>query len=126
MPENKFDQIKLDALIKFIQDESEKLLLPANKKKFSSTSLTRKMRDIRDMKQSCMARLRKKDRLRPDYFPIGSLVEYTAPYGSQKGPVNGVVKMHDGWGVQIQLEGQDYLIKVDPANLILRHIRIRY
>lgn len=61
----------IKCLIEHIQNETEKLDSPVIKKKMSQTLFRRRVSELREMRMSVTDRLRKMDRTKPEFFPIG-------------------------------------------------------
>lgn len=124
---SKYDVIKLEVLIKTIQENTVKLSDKGYKKTITPTTFARRVRELDEMRGSVIGRLTKMDRTVPEFFPIGSLVEYKPPDDPaswKTSPVQyGRVKAYEGRWIYMELEGKEEMIQVDPRNLTLRFIR---
>jgi len=124
---SKFDQIKLEALIRAIQENTVKLLDPKFKKTLTAATYARRASEINEMRSSVIGRLLKMDRSLPEFFPIGSLVEYKPPDDPESwkaSPVqHGKVHSYLARWILLEIPGQEGLLQVDPRCLTLRFIR---
>jgi hypothetical protein len=120
MDTDKYEVIGLPYLIKQIQKASIKLSDPKVKKEMSQTFYKKQMMELRDMRWSVQARLKKLDRTKPEFFPLGTIVDYNN--GETR---NAVVEDHDEGHCVIRCEGEVYQIKVDPRYLTLKHLRTK-
>lgn len=121
---NKYDQIKLNQLIPWIQSTYLELTHLKSQKRSLST-FNRRVVDLNEMRTSAIERLQKTDRSSVDFFPVKSLVEYVHPNYSQKQKFGIVVDHADGYCL-CQFTGEDFQVKVHPEHLKLRFIRSHY
>lgn len=122
--DDKYSVFKLEYLIKQIQKASIKLADPKVKKEMTNTTYQRNMNEIREMRWSVQARLKKLDRSRPEFFPLGTFIEYKHPGSAEKR--NGIVEDHEEGYCIVRFEGEVYQTKVEPKFLTLKHLRNTY
>lgn len=118
---DQYEQINLPYLIKQIQKATIKLLDPKVKKEMSQTLYKKQMSELRNMRWSVQKRLKQLDRKKPEFFPLGSIVEHHHP--KMNTVRNAVVEDHEGEYCIIRQEGDVYQIKVEPTCLTLKHLR---
>jgi hypothetical protein len=125
---NKYDVFNLRSLIKHIQEDALRMQDPDYKKKITSTTMRRRVNDLREMKNSAMERLKVLDRLSVEYFPKDIIVEYHHPKYRElvKEPKDAVVVGHDKDGVIIQEIGVEVQMVVDPQYLKIKYLRHSY
>jgi len=122
---NKYEAFGLEPLIRHIQEDEIRMKDPKYKKTLSTVTVSRRSIELREMKMSAMERLRKLDRRKPSYFPIGTIVLYKHP-DSFKEAVNAIVHGHRGNYVIIKQEGEIGLVEVEPIYLKIKFLRIIY
>lgn len=129
---NKYDIMKLDTLIRTIQENTVKFSDPRNKKRVGAAFVSKQMKELREMKGSVISRLMKMDRFKPEFFPIRCMVLYKALDGWGE-PEHGTVQGYDGDKVILKLDAKptdllpvDVVIKVEPGLLTMKHIRVTY
>lgn len=124
---NKYDQVKLNVMIKAIQENTVKLLDPKFKQTLTAATYARRASEINEMRSSVISRLLQMDRSLPEFFPIGSYVEYKPPDDPESWKPNPVLqgRVHSylaRW-ILLEIPGQEGLLQVDPRCLTLRFIR---
>lgn len=115
--------MSLLSLIKHIQIEHEKMSDPKIKKKMSTNLCRRRNEEIRLMKMSVTERLKKLDRNKPEFFPIGVQVVYKPPFIKERmATVEGYA---DGY-VVIRQDNEEWQLKVEPKYLKINNLRVTY
>lgn len=116
---NKFENIKTATLLKFVQAETIETKT-AEFKKAKTKKNSRRKRDLASARKELVERLEKMDRNSPEFFPVGSMVDYTGKEAKVIAPVEDAKQLY------IKCSGEDFLVKVDPSKLTLINIREHY
>lgn len=115
---NKFESLKTNQLLKYVQQETVSLSDTKIKKKSRTKVIIKRTEDLMMAREELVGRLSKMDRNSTDFFPVSSMIEYSG--------TKGVVLNNDDGQIYIKLEGEDFLLKVDPSKIKLINIRSIY
>ena len=124
--QNKFNNVKLNSLIKYVQSETLAIRQAKKEKKSMTTKIMKSRRsDLSLARESVIERLNDLDRTKPSFFPIGAQVDYvdSLPNGEDHVLICEVVG-HDAGFVHINPGDQEVTIKTLPEKI--RLINIRY
>lgn len=123
--DSKYSILSVQSLVRIIQEAATKLEDPKQKKKLSTATCARLSKDLNDMRYAVQEKLKKLNRESPLFFPINSIIIYeNALYqtGKKEGKVIGYQKDK----CIVKLDSELFPIAVDPMNLLLKFIRIKY
>ena len=135
--ENLYKPIKTKQLLEYVQAEGEQLSNKEVKKKLGTKTMMRRSRALSEARMELIGRLKEMDRFSPDFFLVGSKVEYRNP-SDWNHPRTGVVQGHENGYVIVLLHPQltginnslaittEWPIKVEPRFLKLMYIRQKY
>lgn len=116
----KFDNFRTDSLVRMVQQSHLKL---EELKKDKKLDLRKEERILGSMRSELIDRLEKMNRLNPEFFPLRSIVGYSADYRDDVIKKSGVVVGHNKDHVQVQFSGEIGQVLVEPAYIKLRFIR---
>lgn len=134
MFKGKYDGLKTDSLIRYVQDEIRKYKDPKIKKKARTKATIKKMEELRNIQYELGNRLKNMNRLDPKFFPVNCWVSFTKSEAFKVYSDEGLVVGHDeGTGnVLVKLNndpevgGVKRAVAIQPRYLKLLHLREYY
>lgn len=121
----RYNGIKTETLIKWIQETRIKAMDPKWKKKIGTSAYLRTLREINWMGAALIKRLNDMDRMNPKFFPVGTYVVYENT-NYPVPPKNGQVVEHLADTCIVKFEGETYPVQVHPCYLSIAFIKPQY
>lgn len=129
-----YEPFSHEFLIKTVQESHLRLRQPNYKKSVKGSTYSKHVSGLSDLRKRLVEMLKKLDRNKKEFFPIGAHVEYKFlnptnddwwGIGSEMSK-DAIVTDYQDENVVIQIEGEVSTIVVSPIYLKLKYIRLDY
>ena len=117
-----------EMLIKMIQKTHLSYVSKVDKGQVNVKEQAQVLSELGQMRLVVQEKLKKVDRTKPDFFPVGALVVYRDAYNEFESTVTkeGTVVGYKNQFVQVKFSDEEFQTQVDPKNLTLLFIRHQY